>query len=257
LGLDVTSTDMATIAMLVAMEGLLSADNALVMALMVLGLPKSQHQQALRYGLIGAFALRLMATLLAVYFIQLAWVKLLGGGYLLYLSYSHFAGGADTHDRCSPPAARRWLGLSPLWATVLRVELVNLAFSLDSILVAVAMSPKRWVVITGGILGIVAIRLVVGRLLSLIQRYPSLVDGAFVVIAWVGLKLALEYLHVAGYVGFEVPRWVSLAVVGGILLVSLCAARLTGRIVPADPVAAGLPVPGGPAPSGVDIAGAQ
>ena len=98
-------------------------------------------------------------------------------------------------DRRTPPKAKPWLGLSPFWATVVRVELINLAFSIDSILVAVAMSPKLWVVITGGILGIVAMRLVVGQLLALVQRYPALVDGAFIIIAWVGIKLGLEYLH--------------------------------------------------------------
>ena len=60
---------------------------------------------------------------------------------------------------------RPWLGLPPLWATVVKVELVNIAFSVDSILVAVAMSPKTWVILTGGLLGIVAMRVVIGQLL--------------------------------------------------------------------------------------------
>ena len=72
------------------------------------------------------------------------------------------------------------------------------------------MSPKLWVVVTGGILGIVAMRLVVGQLIGLVQRYPALVDGAFVIIAWVGLKLCWEYLHDAGYVHLEIPQWFSL-----------------------------------------------
>ncbi len=62
----------------------------------------------------------------------------------------------------SRPRPRPAFGLSAFWATIVRVELMNLAFSIDSILVAVAMSPKTWVVVTGGILGIVAMRLVVG-----------------------------------------------------------------------------------------------
>ena len=90
--MDITGPDLVTIGLLVALEGLLSADNALVMAIMVLGLPRIEHKQALRYGLIGGFAFRFLATLLAVYLIQLAWVKLLGGLYLLYLTYAHFFG---------------------------------------------------------------------------------------------------------------------------------------------------------------------
>src|SRR5436190_158373 len=177
---------------------------------MVLGLPKHQHRNALHYGLVGAFAFRFVATLLAVYLIQVAWVKLLGGGYLLYLSYSHFFGQKDADQRRRPPKATGWLGLNPFWATVVKVELVNLAFSIDSILVAVAVSPKLWVVLSGGILGIVAMRLVVGQLIKLIERYPALVDGAFVIIAWVGIKLVFEYLAAAEYVHFEIPKWFSL-----------------------------------------------
>src|SRR5207247_4206167 len=121
--------------------------------------------------------------------------------YLLYLSYTHFWSEQDAGQRRAPPKAAGWLGMSPFWATVVRIELVNLAFSIDSILVAVAVSPKLWVVLSGGILGIVAMRLVVGQLIALIERYPALVDGAFVIIAWVGVKLIVEYLHTAGFVG--------------------------------------------------------
>ena len=67
----------------VVLEGLLSADNALVLAVMFLGLPRRDQKNALRYGLVGAFAFRIAATLLAAYLIRLGWVKLLGGLYLL------------------------------------------------------------------------------------------------------------------------------------------------------------------------------
>src|SRR5687768_576791 len=196
------------------------------MAIMVLGLPKSAHNAALRYGLIGGFVFRVIATLLASSLIQVGWIRLAGGLYLLYLTYTHFRGGEGTDDRRQAPVAKPMLGLSPFWATVVRVELINLAFSIDSILVAVAMSPKLWVVITGGILGIVAMRLVVGQLLTLVQRYPALVDGAFIIIAWVGGKLILDYLHAAGYVGFEIPHSVSLGLIVGIFIIAFVYARI-------------------------------
>ena len=228
--MDIQAADLITILLLVALEGLLSADNALVMAIMVLGLPKKQHQQALRYGLIGGFAFRIVATLLAVYLIRVVWVKLAGGLYLLYLTYSHFWGEKEGEDRRAAPKAKPWLGLSPFWATVLKVELVNLAFSIDSILVAVAMSPKMWVVMVGGILGIVALRMVVGQLIVLVERYPVLVDGAFVIIAWIGAKLCLDYAHNAGFVHFEIPQWLSLVFVIGIFVAALIYARAQGPV---------------------------
>ncbi|MGE0392642.1 MAG: hypothetical protein AB7P67_03650 [Vicinamibacterales bacterium] len=205
--------DFLTIAMLVALEGLLSADNALVIAVMVLGLPKPEQKKAMRYGMGGAFLFRAIATALASYLMRVAWVKIAGGGYLLYLAVAHFWAKEDGHDRRAPAVPTRLFGLSPFWSTVLRVELVDVAFSIDSVLVAVAMSPKLWVVITGGILGIVTMRLVAGRLLALIERYPVLVDGAFVIIAWVGIKLILEYAHITGWVHFEVPKTISLGAI--------------------------------------------
>ena len=126
--MDIQAADFVTIGALIALEGLLSADNALVMAIMVLGLPRHQHQKALRYGLLGGFVFRIIATLLAVYLIRVAWVKLGGGLYLLYLTYSHFWGHQEGEDRRAAPKAKPWLGMSPFWATVVRVELVNLAF---------------------------------------------------------------------------------------------------------------------------------
>src|ERR687897_2862871 len=205
--------DLITIVLLVLLEGLLSADNALVLAVLVLSLPKHQQTKALRYGILGAFFFRAVATLLAVYLIELSWVKLAGAAYLLYLPYAHFYGGEEGHDRRAPKPARPMLGMSAFWTTVVKVELTDIVFAIDSILVAVALSNKTWVIITGGILGVIAMRLVIGQLLVLVNRYPTLVDGAFVIIAWVGIKLVLEYLHSAGFIHFEVPRALSLGLI--------------------------------------------
>jgi len=219
------ASDFVTIGLLVALEGLLSADNAIVLAVLVLGLPKAQRQKALQYGIVGALSFRAIATLLAVFLIRLGSVKLVGAGYLLYLAYRHFLGSGDTESRRTPPAARPWLGLSAFWATVIKVELTDIVFAVDSILVGVAMSSKPWVIIAGGMLGIVMMRLVIGQLLAFVEKYPPLVDGAFVIIAWVGFKLVVEFLHAEGYIGWEIPRAVSL----GLIVVIFVAAFLYAR----------------------------
>ncbi len=222
-------SDFVTIGLLIALEGLLSADNAMVLAILVLGLPKAQQKKALRYGIGGAFAFRTIATLLAAFMIRLGWVKLIGAGYLLYLVYRHFGGSGGGEGRRTAPKAQPWLGMSAFWGTVVKVELTDIVFAIDSILVAVAMSPKRWVILTGGILGIVMMRMVIGKLLVLVERYPVLVDGAFVIIAWVGLKLLIEYAHAEGYVAFEVPKFVALGVIVVIFGIALAYAFLKER----------------------------
>jgi YkoY family integral membrane protein len=240
---DFHATDLLTIGLLVLLEGLLSADNALVLAILVLGLPRAEQRKALRYGILGAFAFRGLATIFAAFMIQLSWVKLLGALYLLYLPYQHFLSGGDAAERRKPKTAKPWLGLSAFWATVVKVELTDIVFAIDSILVAVAMSSKLWVIVTGGILGIIAMRMLIGQLLVIVQRYPALVDGAFVIIAWVGLKLLIEYLHQIHVIGFEVPKWLSLGLIVVIFGVAFLYARKQGPIDPdstSDDEAAGL-----------------
>ena len=228
--MDVQLADFVTIGLLVVLEGLLSADNALVLALMILGLERRDQKKALRYGLVGAFSFRIIATLLATYLIRIEWVKVLGGLYLLYLSYEHFFRGGNAEQRTKPVPAQPWLGMSALWGTVVKVELVNIAFSVDSILVAVAMSKKTWVVLAGGLIGIVAIRVVIGQLLSIVRKYPAIVDGAFIIIAWVGVKLLVEYLRAAGYVHFGINKWFSFSIIILIFLVSYAYARRKGPV---------------------------
>jgi len=233
--LDITVSDLITVGLLVALEGLLSADNAMVLAVLVLGLPKREQRKALRYGIVGAFAFRVIAILLAVWLKEVQVVMLIGAAYLLYLPYDHFTGHEDAAARRKPKPARSFLGMSPFWSTVVKVELTDIVFAIDSILVAVALSDKTWVIITGGILGVIAMRLVIGQLLALVNRYPVLVDGAFVIIAWVGIKLVLEYLHSAGYIAWGVPKELSLGLIVVIFVIAFIMARREGPVEP-DPL---------------------
>ena len=103
------------------------------------------------------------------------------------------------------------------------------------ILVAVAMSRNIWIVMTGGILGLVAMRVIAAQLLRLVERYPSLVDAAFIIIAWIGIALSLEYLYAIGFVHFEVSKTASLALVVGVFAVAYLYARAKGPVaIPAD-----------------------
>jgi YkoY family integral membrane protein len=205
-------SDFLTIGILVLLEAVLSADNAMVLAVLVLPLPDHLRKRALRYGIGGAFALRIVATLFAVALLSWAWIKLVGGLYLLYLPWKHFRSPSDRAPQRSARVATGILGLSLFWSTVVRVEATDFVFAIDSILVAVAMSRKPWVVISGGILGIIAMRILIGQLLGIVGRYPAVVDGAYVIVAWVGVKLLLEYLHAIGWIEFVLPTWLSVTV---------------------------------------------
>lgn len=233
----IETTDIVTILLLVLLEGLLSADNAMVLAVLALGLPKAQRKKALRYGIIGAFVFRSAALVSGLYLIKLDWVKLLGGLYLVYLPIRHFF-GSDRHGEGGEVSAVRpatpAFGLSAFWATVVKVELSDIVFAVDSIIVAVAMSNKTWVILTGGVLGIIAMRLVIGQLLSVVERFPIMVDAAFVIIAWVGLRLLAHYLHNIGYIAWDVPEWLGFGLIIGIFVAALLYAWVVERRKPKD-----------------------
>ena len=215
--------DFLTVLLLVLLEGALSADNALILAVLVLPLPREQHNKALGYGIVGAFVFRILFILSAAWLIHFHIAKLIGAGYLLYLPIKHFRVPA-AQDRYIRPATSM-LGMSVFWSVVVRVELTDIVFAIDSILVAVAMSRKLWVIISGGILGVIAMRIVIGRLLMVIQRYPAVVDGAYVIVGWVAVKLLVEYFHAIHWIRWEIPSWVSLVLIGVIFTASLFHAR--------------------------------
>jgi len=222
---DLAWSDLVTILLLVVLEGLLSGDNALVLAVLVLPLPEDQQRKALRYGLLGAFVLRIIATFLAAALMEMDWVKLAGGAYLLWLPYKHFTSHPDEEHPDSAKAAVGWFGLSLFWTIVIKADLIDLVFAVDSILAAVGMTKKLSVVIIGGLLGILMMRLLTLQVLDLVKRYPKLIDGAYIVIAWVGFKLLWEYLHHKHWVPFGISHEVSIGIVMVLFVASFLYAR--------------------------------
>src|SRR5436190_6997748 len=82
--------DLVIVGLLVVLEGVLSIDNALVLGLLAKRLPKHLQSRALTYGLVGAFAFRVIAIFTAAILLEWRIVKLLGGAYLIYVAIKHF-----------------------------------------------------------------------------------------------------------------------------------------------------------------------
>src|SRR4051812_5314235 len=173
---------------LIVIEGLLSVDNALAIAALASHLPRQQRKLALRLGIIGAYAFRGVALLLATWIIDNAWLKLIGAAYLIYLMCSHLgSSGEEEHPDLAP--LRKKPGL---WMTIVQIELMDLSLSIDNVVAAVVMSPRFWVVFTGVAIGILALRFLAGYAIRLLERYPLLKDTAFVLVGYVGLLLVFE-----------------------------------------------------------------
>jgi len=185
------ASDLGKVALLVVLEALLSADNALILAIIVRHLPKDLQRKALFYGLAGAFVLRFGAILLAASILNFWWLQLIGALYLVYLPVKHFV----SHNKGAEVKGAAGAGF---WMTVIYADLADLAFAIDSVLVAVAVvnSPQKiWVVYAGAFIGIVLLRFAAGWCLRLLEKYPVLDHVAYALVGWAGIKL----LFVAGH----------------------------------------------------------
>jgi YkoY family integral membrane protein len=217
---------------LVFLEGVLSADNALVLALMVRHLPRHDQRRVLRWGIWGAIGFRVIAVLAATELRKFWYFKVLGGLYLLYLAISHFISHRDSQPAAGADrsATRQgwWQGF---WGTVTKITFADIAFSIDSILAAVGVAEdfpvrfgdigQKYIILTGGVLGIITMRFVVRYFVWLLDRFPGLAEGAYVLVAWIGLKLVIGGFHDGEQLPFHIPDWLFWSGMAVIAVVSL------------------------------------
>jgi YkoY family integral membrane protein len=194
--------DLATLALLVVLESLLSIDNALVLGVLAQRLAPRLRRKALSCGLIGGIILRLAATAAATLLIRWSILELIGGAYLLWISIRYFAGKPH---KPSAPAGLVQPVHAKLWPTVVGIELMDLAFAVDSILAAVALvgpaprnstaeiHPKFWLIAVGGVIGIILMRFAAAGLAGLLERFPRLHRSAYLLILLIGLKLVVDW----------------------------------------------------------------
>jgi len=200
------------VAQLIFLEGILSLDNAAVLGVMVAHLPDdkpilwprglrplgkalkgllgNQRTAALRVGLLGAYLGRGLMLVLANFVVHNHWLQILGAAYLIRLAFDNLgqpeSGEADAHTH--PTEALTF------WAVVLTVELTDLAFSIDNVVAAVALSDKLWIVMLGVAIGIVLMRYAAGWFSYAVEREPVLKTAAYVLVLNIGVELLVEDL---------------------------------------------------------------
>ncbi len=189
----------AIIGSLIVLEGLLSADNALVLAIMVKHLPKEQQKRALFYGILGAYLFRFIAIGLGTYLITIWWIKAAGALYLLWMAVQFFLKKNKDEDEQVKEVPYGF------WRTVLAVEIMDIAFSIDSVLAAFGVSDQIWVLYLGGIFGVMMMRGVAQVFLTLIDKYPGLETTAYLMIGIIGTKMMASVFdyHVSQVVFFS------------------------------------------------------
>jgi len=214
--------DIPRLLTLTFLEGILSIDNALALALIVRHLPSHQKKKALFVGLVSAIILRALGILSAAYLIQLYWIQFLGGAYLIYLAVSHLV--RSNQSKTKSKKSKRYA----FWKVVVLVELTDFAFAIDSILAGIALigvhftppqlPPKVWIVYFGGMMGIILMRFAAKLFTNLIDNFPGLEIGAHLIVGWIGIKLLLEAtlkVSQTSYTGL--PTWVEVTFWMGVI----------------------------------------
>ncbi|KAB8127231.1 TerC family protein [Gracilibacillus oryzae] len=195
---------------LIGLEGILAADNALVLAIMVKHLPDEERKKALFYGLAGAFVLRFGSLFIISFLVDVWQVQAIGALYLLFISGKHLYDKLKKTKEDELVAETKEKSGSGFWMTVLKVELADLAFAVDSILAAVALAValpptglgqigsldtgQFIVVFAGGLIGLIIMRFAANVFVKLLHDRPGLEIAAFVIVGWVGVKLAVSVL---------------------------------------------------------------
>lgn len=176
---------------LIALEAVLSADNAIALAAIAQGL-KSQEQQkqALNLGLVVAFVLRMALILTASWVLKFWQFEVAGATYLLWLVYQHFAPSDGDNDD-----GRHGPKFASLWQAIPIIAFTDLAFSLDSVTTAIALSDEIAIILLGGTIGIIALRFMAELFIQWLDIYVHLEDAGFVTVAFVGIRLLLRVIN--------------------------------------------------------------
>jgi YkoY family integral membrane protein len=193
---------------LVSLEAVLSADNAVALASISQGLPdEKMRRQALNIGLIIAYILRMVLIIGATWVVNYWQFQILGAGYLLWLVFQYFSSkhGDDEEENKEPKFAN-------IWQAIPMLAITDLAFSLDSVATAVAVSTDTWLVISGATIGIIILRFMAGLFIRWLKEYTYLEDAGYITVGLVGLKLLVRAVRPE----LEVPE---LLVVGTIAVI--------------------------------------
>lgn len=171
---------------IIMLEAILSIDNASILATMVKHLPKEQQSKALKYWILWAYIFRWLCLVLVSFLFQIIWLKAIWWLYLLYLTYKFFTKWSEEDEAKTIK--------SSFWKTVVIVEIMDLAFSIDNIFAVVAMTPNIYLIIIWVFIGILAMRFIANIFVSLMNKYPFLEKSAYLIIWFLWIKLVLSYL---------------------------------------------------------------
>jgi predicted tellurium resistance membrane protein TerC len=200
-------------ATLTALEIVLGIDNIIFISILVGRLPAAQRDRGRRLGL--GFA---MLSRLALLF-SLTWVMgltadlfevfgtgisgrdivlLLGGLFLLYKASSEIFTTVEAHEEGDPgsPLKPAVSGASAFWGTIAQIAIIDIVFSLDSVITAVGMVDQLGVMVAAVVASVGVMLYAAKPIGEFVDRYPSVKVLALAFLVMVGMALTAEAFDV-------------------------------------------------------------
>ncbi len=199
-----------------ALEIVLGLDNIIFISILVAKLPEDKRDRARRIGLLGAFVSRLglLATLswimhlreplfavLGHEFSGKEVVLLLGGLFLIYKA-THEIHEKIEGDPETETAAR---ARSSVAGVVFQILVLDIVFSIDSVVTAVGMAQELWIMVAANIIALAVMLAASKSIAEFVERHPTIKILALSFLLTIGLLLVAESfeIHVPkGYIYF-------------------------------------------------------
>ena len=226
---------------LIAMKVVLGIDNLVFIAILSNHLATEQRVNARRIGLGLAVLMRfamlagtswllsLTRPLFAVAGMDFSGkdLILLGGGLFLIgkaVIEIHHRVDPDSQEAAHQADTR----VAGFWATVFQILLLDLVFSVDSILAAVALTREFWIIATAIVVSVLAMLLSMDGLSRFMERNPTVVMLALAFLVMIGMVLVAEGFGVHVPKGFVYVAMAFAAAVEGLNLLAKRAMRRKG-----------------------------
>ena len=192
--IDSWSEILTLLPILISLEILLSADNAVALASLTKSLKNSTDRtNALNIGITISLIFRILLILLSSFLLKFIFIRIFAGLYLIYLFISNVTFNNKKTDSSVEDLSITNNNFDFLKVVAL-LSITDLAFSIDSITTAVAISDQYILIVIGALIGVIALRFTSEIFLRLLEYFIRLEMAGYIAILIIGIKLILNTL---------------------------------------------------------------
>ncbi len=231
-----TPENLLALLTLTVLEIVLGVDNVIFISILAGKLPKEQQARARQVGLAGALIMRILLLLSISWIASLVeplftifgrgfsgrdLILLFGGLFLIYKATT------EIHDKLEGEEGHaNERGATSFTAVIIQIMLLDIVFSLDSVITAVGLAEALWVMITAVVIAVGVMLVAASPLSAFVERHPTVKMLALSFLLLIGFSLAADGL------GFHIPKGYIYFAMGFSILVEALNLRLSGKSKP-------------------------